>query len=83
VKDQLFAQSEKIRKPGSIHSFTVSPFTGTEREACYADRRLLPYTEAALLESMRLANVVPTALPHTLEEDVEVEGKVRLSKLIP
>jgi len=31
---------------------------------------------------MRLANVVPTALPHTLEEDVEVEGKVRLSKLI-
>lgn len=38
----------------------------------YSDRRRLPYVEAVLLESMRLAPVVPLALPRYTDVDVDV-----------
>jgi len=38
----------------------------------YEDRRRLPYTEAVILEAMRLAPVVPLALPRFTEVDVDV-----------
>ena len=33
----------------------------------------LPYTNAVLLESMRIATIVPMALPHVTTEDIEVK----------
>ena len=37
----------------------------------------MPYTDAVLLEVLRKSNVVHSAAPHTLSEDIQVEGKVR------
>jgi len=42
----------------------------------YADRSALPYTEAVILEVLRLGNIAPTGLPHTLEEEYVIDGKV-------
>lgn len=50
---------------------------GFDRAAAYKDRLNMPYTEAVLLESLRIANVVPTALPHTLQREIVLDGKVR------
>ena len=36
----------------------------------------MPYTDAVLLEVLRVSNVVHSAAPHVLDEDIEVEGKV-------
>ena len=36
----------------------------------------MPYTEAVMLETLRVSINVTTALPHTLAEDLEIEGKV-------
>ena len=40
----------------------------------YDDRRRLPYVEAVVLEAMRLAPVVPLALPHFTDTDVRVSN---------
>ena len=37
----------------------------------------MPYTEATILECLRVGNIVPTALPHAVDEDVTIEGTVR------
>ena len=43
----------------------------------YKDRLAMPLAEAVLLESRRIGNVVPNALPHTAEGDITIDGKVR------
>ena len=43
----------------------------------YKDRLAMPFTEAVLLETLRIGNVVPNALPHTAEGDITIDGKVR------
>ena len=40
------------------------------------DRASLPYTNAVLMESMRMATIVPNALPHTATEDIQVNGYI-------
>jgi len=42
----------------------------------YADRSTLPYTEAVILETLRLSVLSPTGLPHTLEKEYMIDGKV-------
>ena len=42
----------------------------------YKDRNLLPYTEAVLLETLRLANIVPFSLPHVLDKEAIVDNMV-------
>ena len=37
----------------------------------------MPFTEAVLLETLRIGNVVPNALPHTAEGYITIDGKVR------
>ena len=46
------------------------------REVSYKDRLNMPYTDAVIRETMRKANVVPTALPHTADIDLYVDGLV-------
>lgn len=50
--------------------------TGREHAVSYKDRHILPYTEAVLLETLRLANIGPTALPHTLDKAMVIDGQV-------
>ena len=52
--------------------------TGQDRSVTSKDRVLMPYTDAVLLETLRKANIVPTALPHTLDESIIVDGKVHM-----
>lgn len=42
----------------------------------------MPFTEAVLLETLRISNIVPTGLPHTLEKEMEVDGMVSLKLLM-
>ena len=51
-------------------------YLGQERLVTYKDRYTMPYTDAVLLEVLRVSNVVHSAAPHVLDEDIEVEGKV-------
>jgi len=46
----------------------------------YSDRRRLPYVEAVVLEAMRLAPVVPLALPHLTDVDVDVSNTAATSE---
>lgn len=46
----------------------------------YSDRRRLPYVEAVVLEAMRLAPVVPLALPHLTDVDVNVSNTAATSE---
>ncbi|XP_053391705.1 cytochrome P450 2H1-like [Mercenaria mercenaria] len=43
---------------------------GTESEPMLCDRKGLPYTQAVILEGMRISNSTPFALPHSVAEDV-------------
>ena len=52
------------------------------REVSYKDRLNMPYTDAVIRETMRKANVVPTALPHTADIDLYVDGFVCTMSLI-
>ncbi|XP_058266470.1 cytochrome P450 2K1-like [Hemibagrus wyckioides] len=44
------------------------------RQAVMEDRKNLPYTDAVIHETQRLANIVPMSLPHTTTCDVEFQG---------
>ena len=39
----------------------------------------MTYTEATILECLRVGNIVPTALPHAVDEDLTIEGMVRIN----
>ena len=46
------------------------------RNVSLEDKASLPYTNAVLMESMRLATIVPNALPHSAMEDIEYNGYI-------
>ncbi|OQV22860.1 Cytochrome P450 2J2 [Hypsibius exemplaris] len=48
--------------------------TGRERMLTNADRGMLPYTEAVILEVQRCASLVPLAVPHSSREDMTIDG---------
>lgn len=53
------------------------------RQVQVEDRKNLPFTDAVIHETQRLANIVPMALPHKTSQDVTLQGffikKVRLT----
>lgn len=44
------------------------------RQVRVEDRKDLPFTDAVIHESQRLANIVPMAIPHMTSRDVTYEG---------
>ena len=52
----------------------VVQVVGTERKVSLDDRNNLPYTQAVLMESMRMASLVPNGLSHSVDEDLKFGG---------
>lgn len=52
----------------------IDRVVGTERLPTLDDRGSLPYVEAIMKETLRWHSVVPTALPHTADEDTIYAG---------
>lgn len=47
---------------------------GMDRTPCMGDREKMPYTNAAIHEIQRYANIIPLNLPHTVTRDTEFRG---------
>jgi len=47
---------------------------GANRAPTLADKKQMPYMEAFLLEVQRIGTILPISLPHTVIEDVELQG---------
>lgn len=60
---------------GKVHA-EIDEVVGSGRRVTLEDRASLPYTNAVLMESMRMATIVPNALPHRALEDIEVNGYI-------
>nr|AKH03513.1 cytochrome P450 3075B2 [Paracyclopina nana] len=54
----------------------IDEVVGVGNQVSLEDRALLPYTNAVLMESMRMATIVPSALPHAATEDIQLNGYV-------
>ena len=54
----------------------IDEIVGSNRRVTLDDRASMPYTNAVLMESMRMATIVPNALPHSALEDIEFNGYV-------
>ena len=64
----------------------IDDIVGSSRKVSLDDKSNLPYTNAVLQESLRMATITPMALPHFTTEDLEVRGytipKVKKSILL-
>ncbi|ODM89326.1 Cytochrome P450 1A2, partial [Orchesella cincta] len=47
----------------------IDQVVGLFRQISLADKSILPYTEAVLLETLRLSSIVPLGLPHRMVKD--------------
>ena len=52
----------------------IDDIVGSSRKVSLDDKSNLPYTNAVLQESLRMATITPMALPHFTTEDLEVRG---------
>ncbi|XP_029629678.1 cytochrome P450 2K1 isoform X2 [Salmo trutta] len=68
-----FVDSFLVRKQTLEVQEEISRVIGS-RQPLVEDRKNLPYTDAVIHETQRLANIVPMAIPHTTSRDVTFQG---------
>ncbi|MEW8545250.1 MAG: cytochrome P450 [Candidatus Thiodiazotropha sp.] len=54
--------------------FEIDDVIGKTRAPSLEDRSKMPYLEATIMEALRLANVAPLAVPHSVADDVIFKG---------
>ena len=52
----------------------IDEVVGPNRRVTLQDKASLPYTNAVLTESLRMATIVPYALPHSATNDITLNG---------
>uniref|UniRef100_A0A2C9JMR0 Cytochrome P450 n=1 Tax=Biomphalaria glabrata TaxID=6526 RepID=A0A2C9JMR0_BIOGL len=52
----------------------INEHVGTEREPNIRDKQNLTYLKAAIMETQRLASIVPNSVPRTCHSDMQVRG---------
>ena len=52
----------------------IDEVVGPNRRVTLQDKASLPYTNAVLTESLRMATIVPYALPHSATNDIALNG---------
>ena len=65
-----------------ITTMELSSLIGSERIVSYRDRKQMPFCEAVLLETLRLANILPQAMPHFLEKELTIDGQVNVQHTV-
>uniref|UniRef100_A0A8C5BTN8 Uncharacterized protein n=1 Tax=Gadus morhua TaxID=8049 RepID=A0A8C5BTN8_GADMO len=78
-EEKIIEECEKLMEVLEQHkekyysSSELSSMIGS-RQVKVEDRKNLPYTDAVIHETQRLANVLPMSLPHTTSQDVTFQG---------
>lgn len=62
----MYIQSDRVQEE-------LSRVVGN-RQVQIEDRKNLPYVEAVIHETQRLANIVPMSLPHKTSQDTALQG---------
>ncbi|KAF0306381.1 Cytochrome P450 2C28 [Amphibalanus amphitrite] len=52
----------------------ITNIVGKERSPALSDRPRMPYTEAFIMETQRMANIAPTGLEHVTREEIQLGG---------
>ena len=52
----------------------IANVVGSERRPELADKTRMPYTEAFLMETQRMANIAPTGVEHVAREEIQLGG---------
>ena len=52
----------------------IANVVGKERSPALGDRARLPYTEAFIMETQRMANIAPTGVEHVTREEIQLGG---------
>ncbi|KAL4223196.1 hypothetical protein ACF0H5_016668 [Mactra antiquata] len=52
----------------------IKQVLGTEEQPVLEDKTRLPYTEAVILESLRISSSVPYAIPHAVSKTIDFQG---------
>ena len=52
----------------------IANIVGNERLPALADRARMPYTEAFLMETLRMANIAPSGVEHVTREEIQLGG---------
>lgn len=58
----------------------IDKATASDIQVTWANREHMPYTQATLIETLRLASVTPSSLPHVATEIVVIEGVYEIPK---
>ncbi|KAF0306383.1 Cytochrome P450 2C28 [Amphibalanus amphitrite] len=52
----------------------ITNVVGKERPPAISDRTRMPYTEAFIMETQRMANIAPTGVEHVTREEIQLGG---------